>query len=95
VFGSVATERRCGHDVHLGWCTDGPLNPRLQVREEQAAVRGDKNAVISGDVLYRMTYTRTVVKEILRFRPPAPMVPQVQHEMGLHYLCYSSVPWAP
>jgi cytochrome P450 len=48
------------------------------VREEQAAVRGDKNAVISGEVLYRMTYTRTVVKEILRFRPPAPMVPQVQ-----------------
>ena len=41
-------------------------------------MRGDKIAVISGEVLYRMTYTRTVVKEILRFRPPAPMVPQVQ-----------------
>lgn len=41
-------------------------------------MRPDKGAVITGEVLYRMTYTRTVVKEILRFRPPAPMVPQVQ-----------------
>lgn len=40
-------------------------------------MRADKNAVITGEVLYRMTYTRTVVREILRFRPPAPMVPQV------------------
>jgi cytochrome P450 len=53
------------------------LHPWLQVREEQAAVRPDKNAVITGEVLYSMTYTRTVVKEILRYRPPAPMVPQV------------------
>ena len=41
-------------------------------------MRPDRSAIISGEVLYRMTYTRTVVKEILRFRPPAPMVPQVQ-----------------
>lgn len=41
-------------------------------------MRPDKAAVITGEVLYRMTYARTVVKEILRFRPPAPMVPQVQ-----------------
>ncbi len=40
-------------------------------------MRPDKNAVVTGEVLYRMTYTRTVVREILRFRPPAPMVPQV------------------
>lgn len=48
-----------------------------QVREEQAQVRPDCGATITADVLYRMTYTRAVVREILRFRPPAPMVPQV------------------
>ncbi len=48
-----------------------------QVREEQARVRPSAGATITGEVLYRMTYTRAVVREILRFRPPAPMVPQV------------------
>jgi cytochrome P450 family 710 subfamily A protein len=40
-------------------------------------VRPDLAATITGDVLNQMTYSRQVVKEVLRFRPPAPMVPQV------------------
>lgn len=40
-------------------------------------MRPDPAATITGEVLYQMTYTRAVVREILRFRPPAPMVPQV------------------
>ncbi|GFR45001.1 hypothetical protein Agub_g6311 [Astrephomene gubernaculifera] len=47
-----------------------------RVREEQLRLRPDPSAPITGDVLNEMTYTRQVVKEILRFRPPAPMVPQ-------------------
>lgn len=47
-------------------------------------MRPDRSAVITGEMLYRMTYTRTVVKEILRFRPPAPMVPQVQCTLNLN-----------
>ncbi len=35
------------------------------------------SAPITGEVLNEMVYTRQVVKEVLRFRPPAPMVPQV------------------
>ncbi len=49
-----------------------------QVREEQTALRPDPEAVVTGEVLGQMTYTRQVVREILRFRPPAPMVPQVR-----------------
>ena len=48
-----------------------------QVREEQARLRPDQAATITGDVLNQMTYSRQVVKEVLRYRPPAPMVPQV------------------
>ena len=56
-----------------------PLRPLLlQVREEQYRLRPDIDAPITGDVLNEMAYTRQVVKEILRFRPPAPMVPQVR-----------------
>lgn len=47
-----------------------------KVREEQYAMRPDIEAPISGEVLNQMVYTRQVVKEILRYRPPAPMVPQ-------------------
>ncbi|CAG9466831.1 unnamed protein product [Pedinophyceae sp. YPF-701] len=51
-----------------------------RVREEQLRVRGADAASlekpITGEVLEKMTYTRQVVKEILRFRPAAPMVPQ-------------------
>ena len=48
-----------------------------QVREEQLRLRPDLCATITGDVLNEMTYSRQVVKEVLRYRPPAPMVPQV------------------
>ena len=48
-----------------------------QVREEQRRLRPDVDAPITGEVLNEMVYTRQVVKEVLRFRPPAPMVPQV------------------
>ena len=47
------------------------------MREEQRRLRPDLNAPITGEVLNEMVYTRQVVKEVLRFRPPAPMVPQV------------------
>lgn len=52
--------------------------PWWQVREEQAALRPDPSACITGEVLQQMVYTRQVVRETLRFRPPAPMVPQVR-----------------
>lgn len=52
-----------------------------QVRAEVAAVRPDMGAAnaapLDGDTLYKMVYTRQVVKETLRYRPVAPMVPQV------------------
>ncbi|KAF8056740.1 CYP710A1 [Scenedesmus sp. PABB004] len=44
-----------------------------RVRAEQAAARPDLGATITGDTLAAMPYTRQVVKEVLRFRPPAPM----------------------
>ena len=50
----------------------------VQVRAEQAQLRPDPDATITGPVLNEMVYTRQVVKEVLRFRPPAPMVPQVR-----------------
>lgn len=48
-----------------------------RVRAEQAAARPDLNATITGETLAQMPYTRQVIKEVLRYRPPAPMVPQV------------------
>ncbi|KAI9816217.1 MAG: RNA polymerase C-22 sterol desaturase [Pycnora praestabilis] len=49
-----------------------------KVREENLAVRdGDRNARFSMDILEKMTYTRAVVKEILRYRPPVLMIPYV------------------
>lgn len=65
------------------WCVPSSPPPFLslsfsQVREEQERLRGkDFSAHITGEVLSEMKYTRQVVKEILRFRPAAPMVPQV------------------
>ena len=50
----------------------------MQVREEQMRLRPDLRVTITGDVLNEMTYSRQVVKEVLRYRPPAPMVPQVR-----------------
>eukprot|EP01025_Chloroclados_australasicus_P004916 TRINITY_DN11346_c0_g1_i2.p1 TRINITY_DN11346_c0_g1~~TRINITY_DN11346_c0_g1_i2.p1 ORF type:complete len:538 (-),score=42.28 TRINITY_DN11346_c0_g1_i2:444-2057(-) len=49
-----------------------------KVREEQTRLRGDDlSAPVNGEVLSQMTYTRQVVRELLRFRPPAPMIPQL------------------
>lgn len=47
-----------------------------RVREENLAIRnGDIHASISLDALEKLTFTRAVVKEILRYRPPVIMVP--------------------
>ncbi|KAI1457549.1 cytochrome P450 61 [Annulohypoxylon moriforme] len=47
-----------------------------RVREENYRVRnGDVNAPVSLDQLESMTYTRAVVRELLRWRPPVLMVP--------------------
>lgn len=47
-----------------------------KLREENMRVRkGDKNARLTMDMLESMTYTRAVVKEQLRYRPPVLMVP--------------------
>ena len=49
-----------------------------KVREENLRVRnGNKNVRLSMDLLESMTYTRAVVKETLRYRPPVIMVPYV------------------
>ena len=49
-----------------------------KLREENLRVRnGDKNVPLSVDLLESMTYTRAVVKETLRYRPPVIMVPYV------------------
>ena len=49
-----------------------------KVREENLAVRnGDRNVPFSMDLLEKMTYTRAVVRETLRYRPPVIMVPYV------------------
>ena len=47
-----------------------------RVREENLAVRnGDRNVTFSMDILEKMTYTRAVIKETLRYRPPVIFVP--------------------
>lgn len=47
-----------------------------KLREENMRVRnGDKNARLTMDMLESMPYTRAVVKEQLRYRPPVLMVP--------------------
>jgi sterol 22-desaturase len=49
-----------------------------KVREEQMRLRGaDLAKTLDGETLGEMAYTRQVVKELLRWRAPAPMVPQV------------------
>lgn len=47
------------------------------MRKEQKELRPDLKKKIDGETLYKMTYTRQVVKEVLRYRAPAPMVPQI------------------
>ena len=47
-----------------------------KVREENLRLRGgDRNVPLTMDLLESMTYTRAVVKETLRYRPPVIMVP--------------------
>ncbi|KAG5957513.1 hypothetical protein E4U58_005924 [Claviceps cyperi] len=47
-----------------------------RVREENMKVRnGDPNAELSMEQLEYLTYTRAVVRELLRYRPPVLMVP--------------------
>ncbi|ETS82527.1 Cytochrome P450 61 [Pestalotiopsis fici W106-1] len=47
-----------------------------RVRDENIKVRnGDPNAAVTLDELESMTYTRAVVRELLRYRPPVLMVP--------------------
>ena len=49
-----------------------------RVRAENLAVRGgDRTVPLSMDLLDSMTYTRAVIKETLRYRPPVIMVPYV------------------
>ena len=49
-----------------------------RVREENLAVRGgDRDVRFSMDILENMPYTRAVIKETLRYRPPVIMVPYV------------------
>jgi C-22 sterol desaturase len=49
-----------------------------RVRAENLAARnGDKNVRFSMDLLENLPYTRAVVKETLRYRPPVIMVPYV------------------
>ncbi|KAL4859752.1 Cytochrome P450 710A2 [Chlorella vulgaris] len=66
----------------LVWCltlmADHP-DMLQRVREEQLRLRPDPSHKISAEVLGEMTYTRQVVKEILRYRAPAPMVPQMAY----------------
>lgn len=66
----------------LVWCltlmADHP-DMLQRVREEQLRLRPDPSHQISAEVLGEMTYTRQVVKEILRYRAPAPMVPQMAY----------------
>ncbi|CAK7568614.1 MAG: RNA polymerase C-22 sterol desaturase [Sporothrix epigloea] len=47
-----------------------------RIREENMKVRGgDPHATLNLDQVESMTYTRAVVKELLRYRPPVLMVP--------------------
>ena len=49
-----------------------------RVREENLSIRnGDPNAPVTLDQLDAMTYTRAVVRELLRYRPPVLMTPYV------------------
>jgi len=56
-------------------------NVAAKVREETRRVfpkvMDPSGADIDGDALYQLTYTRQVAKEALRWRPAAPMIPQV------------------
>lgn len=50
-----------------------------RVRAEQYAVRPDLDATLDGEKINEMPFTRQVIREILRYRAPAPMVPQMTY----------------
>jgi len=52
-------------------------NPEIleKVRKEQISIRTDINQPFDLDILDQMNYTKQVVKETLRYRPPVLMVP--------------------
>jgi hypothetical protein len=51
-----------------------------RVRAEQYALRGDKlETTLDGELIGQMVFTRQVIKELLRYRAPAPMVPQMAY----------------
>eukprot|EP01110_Echinostelium_bisporum_P009525 TRINITY_DN3342_c0_g1_i1.p1 TRINITY_DN3342_c0_g1~~TRINITY_DN3342_c0_g1_i1.p1 ORF type:complete len:477 (-),score=197.52 TRINITY_DN3342_c0_g1_i1:158-1588(-) len=50
-----------------------------KIREEQARLRPNGEP-ITYETLQKMQYTNACVKEILRYRPPAPMVPHIAQE---------------
>jgi len=52
---------------------------RDKVREEQARLRPN-NEPLTYELLASMTYTHQVMKEVLRYRPPATMVPHIAIE---------------
>lgn len=56
-------------------------NPDIlrRVREEQADLRPN-NEPITNEIIGNMHYTHQVVKEVLRYRPPATMVPHIAIE---------------
>jgi len=55
-------------------CADRP-DVLEKVREEGQRLRPDNNQPVSLETLEKMEYTRAVVKETLRYRPPVLMVP--------------------
>jgi len=66
----------------LTWTVDlmfGHPEIFAKVRAEQKKLRPN-NEPITAEHVRTMTYTRQVVNEILRFRPPAPFIPHLAHE---------------
>nr|ATG29927.1 CYP710A78 [Taxus chinensis] len=54
-------------------------NPEIleKVREEQRRIRPNFDSPISPEQIREMKYTEMVVKEVIRFRPPATLVPHI------------------
>ncbi|BBM96761.1 sterol 22-desaturase [Marchantia polymorpha subsp. ruderalis] len=64
----------------LAWsCAFLDSHPEIlqRVRDEQRRVRPDVTAPVTPEMLKEMEFTTMVVKEVLRIRPPAPMVPHI------------------
>ncbi|KAK4505846.1 hypothetical protein PRZ48_003811 [Zasmidium cellare] len=69
-----ATSSACSWMLQI--CADRP-DILQKVREEGDRLRPDHNQEVTLEVLEKMEYTRAVVKETLRYRPPVLMVPYV------------------